>query len=142
MEPSPKLPGATLKRLQEALLAAFPTRSALAQMVRVGLDENLDAVAAPETLSVAVFELIRWAEARGRLDELIAAARQENPGNRMLRAFAEELARQEQDPTTPSLSQNRRHQGGLDTCWHRGLRGSRRRTGHRSTELPRKGGCH
>ena len=90
MEPSPKLPGATLRRLQEALLSAFPTRSALAQMVRVGLEANLEAIAAQENLSVAAFELIGWAEAQGRLEELIAAARRENPGNPPLRAFAEE----------------------------------------------------
>jgi hypothetical protein len=87
-----KLSGAEVKRFQEALLSAFPTRSALAQMVRVGLDENLEAIAAEKNLSVAVFELIGWAEAQGRIRELIAAARQANQGNAILRSFAEDQA--------------------------------------------------
>jgi Effector-associated domain 1 len=96
MESNSNLPGPVVKRLQEALLAAFPTRSALAQMARVGLDENLDAIAATENLSVAIFELIRWAEAQGQLDKLIAAARRANPGNLMLRALAKDLGMQGQ----------------------------------------------
>src|SRR5690348_9673697 len=81
MEPGSKLPGVTLKRFpKEALIVAFPSRNDLAQMVRVGLDENLDALASQESLSVAVFELIKWAEAQGRLDELVAAARRANSG--------------------------------------------------------------
>jgi nucleoside phosphorylase len=89
-----KLSGADVKRLQDALLSAFPMRSALAQVVRVGLDENLDAIAASENLRAAVFELIWWAEAQGRLEELIGAVRAANPGNAHLRAFME---RQVQD---------------------------------------------
>jgi Effector-associated domain 1/NB-ARC domain len=92
MDPSAKLPGATVKRLQEALLAAFPTRSTLAQMVRVGLDENLEAIAAPGDLRAAVFQLLVWAESRGHVPALLACARRENPGNAALRTFAEELA--------------------------------------------------
>src|SRR5947207_1634139 len=90
MGPGSKLPGPMVERLQEALLAAFPARSALAQVVRVGLEANLDAIASQENLSVAVFELIRWAEAQGGLGELIAAAQGANPGNAELRAFAED----------------------------------------------------
>ena len=92
MEPNSKLPGVTLKRFHEALLAAFPTRNDLAQMVRVGLDENLEAIAAPENLRITVFQLLGWAEAQGRLPALISGARRENPGNPALRAFAEEYA--------------------------------------------------
>jgi WD40 repeat protein len=68
-----KLDGETFQRLQEELLAAFPTRSDLTQMVRVGLGENLEAITAPGTLRSTIFELIRWAEARSRLDDLLAA---------------------------------------------------------------------
>jgi hypothetical protein len=68
-----KLDGETFKRLQAELLAAFPTRSDLTQVVRVGLGENLEAITTPGTLGNTVFELLRWAEARSRLDELLAA---------------------------------------------------------------------
>src|SRR5689334_4891163 len=94
-----KLAGAEVKRLQEALLDAFRTRSELARMVRVGLDESLDAVVAHGDLRAAVFDLIEWAEAHGRLDDMIAAARRENEGNPELRAFVEDRARIEPPPT-------------------------------------------
>jgi hypothetical protein len=91
MEPCDKLSGADHNRLKEALLSAFPARSALAQMVRAGLDENLDGIVAQENLQTAVFELIQWAEAHSKLDKLIAAARAANPDNPVLRGVAEEL---------------------------------------------------
>jgi hypothetical protein len=89
-DPRSKLPGAEVQRLHDALLAAFPTRSALAKMVRIGLDANLEAFASQENLSVAIMDLIRWVEAEERLDDLIAAARRTNPDNPALRAFAEQ----------------------------------------------------
>lgn len=103
MEPSSKLSGAEVKLLQEALLSAFPTRSALAQMVRIALEENLDAIVAEKNLSAVVFELIGWAEAQGRLDELVAAARYANQGNVELRAFAEERRGPETKASASSL---------------------------------------
>jgi uncharacterized protein YjbI with pentapeptide repeats len=68
-----KLDGEAFQRLQEKLLAAFPARSDLALLVRIGLDENLEAICAPGNLRDTIFELLTWAEARGRLDELLAA---------------------------------------------------------------------
>src|SRR5690242_13051108 len=116
MGPLSKLSGADLKRLQDAFLSAFPTRSELAQMVRVGLDENLDTVAAQENLRAAAFELIRWAEAQGRLDELVAAARVENPGNPELRAYAQDRERWKQEQVDRS-SQNLRDGHAKSTAW-------------------------
>jgi hypothetical protein len=96
-----ELSGDEFERLQAALLSAFPTRDDLALMVKDGLNENLEAIAAPASLSVAVFALIRWAQAQGRLDELVAAARKENSGNTKLSAFAEELAKRKPEPIVP-----------------------------------------
>lgn len=62
----------TLKRLEQALLAAFPTRSDLARMIRVGLDENLEAITGAGSLQTIVFELVGWANAHGKLDTLIS----------------------------------------------------------------------
>jgi WD40 repeat protein len=82
------LTGEKRKRLEEALLAAFPSWSALARLVRFGLDENLEAiVSARENLTTVVSELVSWAEARGKLAALLAGARAERPGNS---AFDEE----------------------------------------------------
>jgi hypothetical protein len=87
MERSSKLDGVGLKRLQDALLDAFPSWNDLAQMVRFGLGERLEQLVARDSLSSAVFALIEWAESRGQLDVLIASARSANPGNPRLQAF-------------------------------------------------------
>lgn len=85
-----RLGGATIKRLEEALLSAFPTRDGLTRLVRIGLEQNLEAIAPPGHLRATVFALLMWAEAQGALDTLLAAARAENPGNALLLAFVEE----------------------------------------------------
>jgi hypothetical protein len=75
-----KLGGADLKSLQEALLAAFPTRNKLASIVRLGLGENLEEIAsASADLRDTVFKLIEWTESHGRLEELVKSARPELP---------------------------------------------------------------
>jgi hypothetical protein len=74
--------------LYDALLAAFPAAQDLQQMVRFGLDENLSAIAGGSALSDIVFNLIQWAEARGRVGDLVAAALEANPRNPALRTVA------------------------------------------------------
>ncbi|MCB0092943.1 MAG: hypothetical protein KDE54_33875, partial [Caldilineaceae bacterium] len=81
-----KLSGTQYKQLQEALLAAFPTQSDLEQMVSFELGENLNVIAGGRNLSAVVFNLIGWAEARGRTQELISGALSANPGNLALKA--------------------------------------------------------
>jgi hypothetical protein len=83
------LDGAQTKQLLEALLDAFPTQAGLAQMVKYGLNKPLAAIAGGANLTDVAFNLIQWAEARGMLDSLVVAARNENPGNLLLRDFAE-----------------------------------------------------
>ncbi len=88
-----KLTGASFDRLQASLLSAFPARSALAAMVRVRLEENLDAITSSSSgLNATIFELVQWAESEGRLEALITGARAENPGNPLLHAYTLELA--------------------------------------------------
>ncbi len=68
-------------------------------MVRFRLDENLEAIdsgtrsanAAGANHSEVVSNLIGWAEKHGRLEELLIAARKENPGNPVLRKFDEQI---------------------------------------------------
>ncbi len=86
-----RLTGAQYKKLQDALLEAFPTPDTLAEMVRVGLDENLHAIASGGSLSAVIFSLIQWVEARGRRRDLLVAAVAANPGNAALRSVAGEL---------------------------------------------------
>lgn len=83
--------GEQQRQLYEALLSAFPDAGSLRRMVQFGLDQNLDVIADTSKLSDAVFELIQWAESRGKITKLIIAARNSNPDNPALRKVAEEL---------------------------------------------------
>ncbi|BAZ26667.1 GUN4 domain-containing protein [Kalymmatonema gypsitolerans NIES-4073] len=82
--------GDRLQQFQKALLSAFPTTAKLKQMVRFRLDENLEAISTGN-LSETISNLIEWAEAKGKLEELLIAARKENPGNPVLRKFDEQI---------------------------------------------------
>lgn len=69
------------------MLAAFPRRTDLEQMVRVRINESLDNITQGMDLRATAFELIEWAQSQGRLRELIEGAVEENPDNPELRAF-------------------------------------------------------
>ncbi len=80
------LTGSEIEALQNALLDAFDP-STLEQMVRIGLDENLPTIAGGANFRDVTFNLIRWAERTGRVDDLLAAAMQANPDNPALLAI-------------------------------------------------------
>lgn len=72
--------GQELKKLCEELERAFPTRAKLAKFVLIAFNENLEAIASANAdLSEAVFALVAWAEAKGKLDQLVAAFEAEHP---------------------------------------------------------------
>lgn len=77
----------SMQQIHAALLSAYPSRETLAMMVRFEMDVNLNAIAGNVNQSATVFNLLNWAEARGRLDELIAAAKRDNPANPELLAL-------------------------------------------------------
>lgn len=81
------LSGRLQKEFQEALISAFPSYADLEQMVRYQLDENLERIAGTGSLDSVVFQLIKWTESRGSLDDLIHGARVANPGNHKLKTF-------------------------------------------------------
>src|SRR5882724_3439077 len=81
-----------LEGLHRALLRAFPSESGLQQMVLFKLGENLNAIAGGVGLLEKILNLIVWAEANGRTEDLIVGARKVNPGNPDLKAFATEVA--------------------------------------------------
>ncbi|MDH3190128.1 MAG: effector-associated domain EAD1-containing protein, partial [Acidimicrobiia bacterium] len=85
-----ELDGRQRRDLREALIDGFPNWGDLEAMVADQLDQNL-AVLAPQSadLEQVVFELIKWAGARGRLGDLIAGARNANPDNPKLFKAAE-----------------------------------------------------
>ena len=83
-----KLSGAQLQQILNALISAYPSYAALERMVRFGLSENLQSIAGSGILTDVVFQLISWAQAQGRLEELVREAYEQNPGNPDLRAVA------------------------------------------------------
>lgn len=80
------LSGKQARGLHEALLDAFGIGE-LQQLVRFRLEERLQNITLEGGLSQRAFELIEWAEQKGRTEELIRAARQENDGNPVLERF-------------------------------------------------------
>jgi hypothetical protein len=76
------------KELHKALVEAFPTRTALAQMVSFGLGENLAAIVGDGSLANIVFDLIAWARSKDQVLLLVKAALEANPSNPILRDFA------------------------------------------------------
>jgi hypothetical protein len=86
--------GPQRKKLCEALLAAFPSNSDLEMLAGFGLGQNLDAVVAPGPLNARVFNLVRVSEARGWLEQLLVAAREENPGNEDLQLAVWEIGQE------------------------------------------------
>lgn len=88
--PPLQLTGTQYDRLSKALRAAFPTLPGLTMMVRFKLDRNLAEITLGANLSEVAFELIQAAEAEGWTAELLAGAREANPGNPLLLEFAQE----------------------------------------------------
>lgn len=75
-----------LEPLQGALLNAYD-RGTLEQMVFFRMGVQLDQIVGPGGLEHIIFELIKWAQRQGRLEDLILGAGQYNLGNPALRAF-------------------------------------------------------
>jgi hypothetical protein len=91
MQPQPRLPDELVAPLAGALAAATPSRAALAEMVRLRLEQNVDAAAQTHDLAATAEALARSAVAQGWALSLLAAARDAYPGDTGLRALAERL---------------------------------------------------
>ena len=96
-----ELDGKSRKQFQDALLNAFPSEADLEQMVSFELDENLNSIATGGNYSEVVFKLIKWAQAQGRVKELLDAALSANPGNPKLRSFDDQMRSTRNIKTTP-----------------------------------------
>lgn len=82
-----KLSGAQVAAVRAALLDGYHSEDDLEAMVRIGLDENLAAIAGGETLDAVVLSLIGWAERTDKVLPLVDAAQAYNPGNAALQAL-------------------------------------------------------
>ncbi len=85
------LTGSQYKQFTEALLDAFESQQRLTELVKFEFGKNLNVIAMGGDLKEIVFKLIQAAEAEGWTDKLIAGARESNPGNPKLFAFAQEF---------------------------------------------------
>ncbi|HMA37651.1 MAG TPA: effector-associated domain EAD1-containing protein [Chloroflexia bacterium] len=81
------LSGPQMRQLHEALLAAFPQEEQLRLLVRFELNKTLSTLVKSDTLSAMVLELLEWAEAQGKLEDLLQGALNTNPDNPQLKAF-------------------------------------------------------
>jgi hypothetical protein len=97
-----KLTGVQYQQLTDALLDAY-SLARLREMVRFRLERNLDAIALGDDLREIVFRLIAAAEAEGWTDRLLLAARESNPGNPQLLAFAQQFGLAPATPHRPEL---------------------------------------
>ena len=79
------------RQLHAALVAAFPDWNALATALDLYLGENLNTISPQAAMPTVVMNLIVWGEARGRLSQVIEAARDANPTNPELAAFAQAI---------------------------------------------------
>lgn len=79
------------KQLHKVLTKAFPSSTALNQVTTLYLGVPLNFIARDGTVPAMVLELITWVESRGRVAELIEAAREENQTNQDLQALATRL---------------------------------------------------
>lgn len=71
-----------------ALTAAFPTRSSLEMMLWYRMNLNLDSLSLTDTMTSTVKNVVRYAETRELLVQLLTYARESNPGNIYLANFA------------------------------------------------------
>ncbi len=78
------LSGKEFKQIQSALEDGYREQFDLRQMVRFGLDESLDGIAAGRTVTERIFSLIDWADRTGRTLDLIRSAYEHNQGNAAL----------------------------------------------------------
>jgi len=102
-EPAPRLAGEKFRQVEAALLDAFPGRHELRKLLRIRFNQDLETIAGGANLGELVFNLLIWAESQGRLDELVTAARLENPGNHALREVAEQLGLAPASPSPQAL---------------------------------------
>jgi S1-C subfamily serine protease len=83
-----ELNGSQFEELQKSLISAFPTYKKLEAMLLFKLNTNLANIAPQAGLEDVTLELIQWARAEGRLEDLISGAIKHVPNNPELRQFA------------------------------------------------------
>jgi hypothetical protein len=83
--------GGDTQAFYRALLSAFPSEGELKRMLQFGMQLNLAEIASGN-LSEQTFAVVRFAESRGLVDQLLNAAVAANPDNAELRAYVDRRA--------------------------------------------------
>jgi hypothetical protein len=84
---SMRLTGRQIRALHQAALHAFRSVSPLEQCLLFNMDVRLNQIArSPANVADQVFDLLEWAEAMGRLREMMSALRECRPHNQVLAA--------------------------------------------------------
>lgn len=96
-----RLSGEQRRKLQDALIDAFPNPSSLEQMLSCQLNKKLYEIAPKTNLREIVFQLIKKAEAENWVKDLFDAALRENPGNPKLKGIAKLVEEIEAEMTNP-----------------------------------------
>ena len=87
-----KLSGKQKKELSDSILSAFSSYSELKRLLVYELDIQLEVIISSSSdLQTVVFEIIQWAESRGKLGELVQAMYDENPNNLKIRNFYKQI---------------------------------------------------
>jgi hypothetical protein len=87
-----EIDGKKRREIREALTEAFPMPAQLRLLTDEVLDEPLQNITSLENnMPTMVFEVITWAQARGRLTELVLGAAAGNPGAARLKVLAEQF---------------------------------------------------
>jgi cell division septum initiation protein DivIVA len=81
------LTGSQRKQFREAIIDAFPSVTQLEIMLSEELDWQLAQIAGGSNYEEIVFNLIKWAESRAEVSNLLEAAKRANPGNQKLNDF-------------------------------------------------------
>lgn len=84
------LTGEQRQNLREALISAFPKQADLELMFEDEFDQPFNSVTQERpNYELTVQDLVKWAEAEGKLIDLAIRASRKNPGNPRLRSFIE-----------------------------------------------------
>jgi len=87
-----KIDGTKRREIRQALLEAFPMPSDLRMVTDEVLNVPLQNITGINNgMETIAFELINWAQARGRLTELVIGAAASNPGAASLKALADQF---------------------------------------------------
>lgn len=93
-----RLSGQQVAALSDALVQSF-SYAELSQLVRINLEENLEAIAGSGKLAEDIFALVEWAQRHDRLHDLLTAAQEKRPTDTTFATLAVALGAEPIPPT-------------------------------------------